>query len=65
MGAGATGITINAGVNDKINLRGLIIEGAGVGNTGIVFNTGKFLSAVLEKAARRRKSGGGTSEAAE
>jgi hypothetical protein len=39
-----TGITINAGANDAVNLRGLIIEGAGVGANGIVFNTGKSLA---------------------
>src|SRR5882724_7095100 len=39
-----TGITINAGTNDKINLRGLIIEGAGVGENGIAFATGKSLT---------------------
>src|SRR5262245_11327588 len=33
--ASGTGITINAGATDKINLRGLIIEGAGIGATGI------------------------------
>jgi hypothetical protein len=37
-------ITINAGVGDKINLRGLIIEGAGLGSNGIVFNTGASLT---------------------
>jgi hypothetical protein len=41
---GGTGITINGGVNDKINLRGLIIEGGGVGQHGIVFNAGKSLT---------------------
>ena len=30
--SGGTGITINAGASDIINLRGLIIEGAGVGS---------------------------------
>jgi hypothetical protein len=39
-----TGITINGGVNDIINLRGLIIEGAGVGFFGIVFNSGASLT---------------------
>jgi len=39
-----TGITINAGPHDKINLRGLIIEGAGVGNRGTQFNTGGSLN---------------------
>ncbi|HEX9276320.1 MAG TPA: right-handed parallel beta-helix repeat-containing protein [Casimicrobiaceae bacterium] len=41
---GGTGITINAGVNDRINLRGLIIEGAGTGSTGIHFVSGKSLT---------------------
>jgi hypothetical protein len=38
-----TGITINAGASDVINLRGLIIEGAGVGPHGIIFNSGGAL----------------------
>jgi hypothetical protein len=42
--SGATGITINAGATDKINLRGLIIEGTGVGTYGITFNTGAALT---------------------
>jgi hypothetical protein len=42
--AGSTGITISAGSADVINLRGLIIEGAGVGANGIVFHTGKSLT---------------------
>jgi hypothetical protein len=42
--SGADGITINAGASDKVNLRGLMIEGAGVGDKGIVFNTGASLS---------------------
>src|SRR5262245_1493350 len=42
--SGGTGITINAGSGDKINLRGLIIEGAGTGQYGIVFNTGNSLT---------------------
>jgi hypothetical protein len=42
--SGGTGITISAGPNDKINLRGLIIEGAGSGNTGISFNSGRSLT---------------------
>src|SRR5262245_13760606 len=44
VGSGATGITINAGNSDRINLRGLILEGAGVGFAGIVFNSGKSLT---------------------
>jgi hypothetical protein len=34
--SGADGITINAGASGDVNLRGLIVEGAGVGSTGIV-----------------------------
>jgi len=41
---GGTGITINAGVNDRINLRGLIIVGAGTSSTGIHFVSGKSLT---------------------
>ena len=41
--SGATAITINAGANDKVNLRGLVIEGFGTGATGIMFNTGASL----------------------
>ena len=33
--AGSTGITVNAGVNDVVSIRGLQIEGAGTGTTGI------------------------------
>src|SRR5262249_4947502 len=33
-----------AGANDAVNLTGLIIEGAGVGQFGIQFNTGKSLT---------------------
>lgn len=54
---GLTGITINAGVNDKINLRGLIIEGAGTGVTGIKFNSGKALT--IGKSVIRNLSSSG------
>jgi hypothetical protein len=37
------GITINAGASDAISLRGLLIDGVGLGNTGIRFNTGVSL----------------------
>jgi hypothetical protein len=37
-------ITINAGVNDKINLRGLHIDGVGTGAYGIHFNSGASLN---------------------
>jgi hypothetical protein len=42
--AGVDGITINAGVNDVVNLRGLIVEGAGVGSSGIVLLSAKSLT---------------------
>jgi hypothetical protein len=37
------GITINAGPNDKVSLRGLLIDGVGSGTDGIHFNTGASL----------------------
>ena len=42
--SGGVGITINAGPNDAVSLRGLTIEGGGVGGQGIQFNTGKLLA---------------------
>jgi hypothetical protein len=42
--SGGTGITIIAGASDAVSLRGLTIEGAGVGAAGIVFNTGGSLT---------------------
>src|ERR1700731_1744138 len=36
----ANGVTINAGVNGSVHLRGLTINGTGQGDTGILFNTG-------------------------
>ena len=42
--SGGIGITINAGPGDKISLRGLTIEGAGVGFAGIQFNIGGTLT---------------------
>lgn len=44
VGSGGTAITISAGANDAINLTGLLIEGAGIGQTGIHFTTGKSLT---------------------
>jgi hypothetical protein len=40
---GANGITINAGASDRINLRGLLLDGLGAGNGGVTFNTGAAL----------------------
>ena len=41
--AGGTGILINAGANDAVVLRGLIVEGAKVAYNGIVFGSGGSL----------------------
>jgi hypothetical protein len=41
---GNTAITINAGPSDKINLRGLLIDGVGTRSDGIVFNSGASLN---------------------
>src|SRR5690242_2096621 len=37
--SGGIGITVTAGATDAVSLRGLSIEGAGVGATGIRFNS--------------------------
>jgi len=42
--SGGVGIIINAGANDAVSLRGLSIDGAGVGQVGILFNTGASLT---------------------
>jgi hypothetical protein len=42
--SGGTGVTVNAGPNDVINLRGLDVEGQGSAAQGIVFNTGQALN---------------------
>ena len=42
--SGGTGITINAGPNDAVHLQGLLIDGAGIGQTGIVFHSGASLT---------------------
>lgn len=55
--SGGTGITINAGANDTVVLRGLIIEGAGVGANGVVFNAGHRLE-VLDNVVRNFTSTG-------
>ncbi|MEA2905552.1 MAG: hypothetical protein QOI12_2939 [Alphaproteobacteria bacterium] len=55
--SGQTGITVNAGADDKINLRGLIIEGTGVGQNGIVFNSG--MSLTLENSVIRNLTSDG------
>ena len=42
--SGGTGIIINALTNDAVSLRGLTIDGAGVGAIGIQFNSGVSLT---------------------
>jgi hypothetical protein len=41
---GEIGITINAGSNDSVILRGLTIDGSGTGGDGILFNSGGSLT---------------------
>ncbi len=55
--SGGTGITINAGVNDNIAIDGLILDGAGIGQNGIVFNTGRSLT--ITKSVVRGMTGAG------
>jgi hypothetical protein len=50
-------ITINAGASDAVSLRGLTIEGGGVGTHGIVFNTGASLT--VENCVLRHLTGDG------
>ena len=42
--AGDTAITVNAGVSDKVSLRGLTLDGQGVGVTGISLLAGRSTS---------------------
>ena len=51
------GITINAGANDSVHLRGLTIEGLGSGANGILFNTGGNLA--IENCVVRNFRGSG------
>jgi hypothetical protein len=44
LSAGTTGITVNAGVNDKVVIRNVSINGAGTGLHGIRFLAGKDLT---------------------
>ncbi|MGA7383328.1 MAG: right-handed parallel beta-helix repeat-containing protein [Methylocella sp.] len=44
LASSGNGVTINAGPSDSVHLRGLIIEGAGSGSAGILFNTGGNLA---------------------
>jgi hypothetical protein len=53
----AAGIFIQAGPNEKVNLNGLIIDGAGFGATGIVFASGGSL--VIENSVVRNWNSSG------
>jgi len=53
---GLNGITINAGPNDRVTLRGMTIKGIGFGGgNGIVFQSGRFLS--IENCVIRNLTG--------
>jgi Right handed beta helix region len=54
---GGVGITIAAGTMDAVSLRGLTIDGAGVGLTGIKFNSGASLT--VENCVIRHMVGDG------
>jgi hypothetical protein len=55
--SGGTGIIINAGTNDAVSLRGLSIDGGGVGSFGIRFNSGASLT--IENCVIRHMSSDG------
>jgi hypothetical protein len=58
---GGTGITINAGADDAVSLRGLTVKGLGSawgGGNGIVFNSGRSLT--IENCAIRNMTQAGT-----
>jgi hypothetical protein len=55
--SGGTGIVISAGTSEAVSLRGLTIEGGGVGQTGIQFNTGASLT--VENCVIRHVTGDG------
>ena len=44
--SGQNGITINVGASDAVHLRGLTLEGLGIANDGIIFNSGASLDVV-------------------
>src|SRR5215813_7364755 len=53
---GFNGITINAGADDRVSLRGLTVKGIGFGGgNGIVFTAGRFLS--IENCTIRKFTG--------
>lgn len=55
--SGGTGITINASTNDAVSIRGLTIDGVGVGMIGIQLNGGKSLT--VANCVIRHVSGAG------
>jgi hypothetical protein len=55
--SGGTGITINASASDAISLRGLIIDGTGVGGTGIALVNAQSL--VIENCVVRNMTASG------
>jgi hypothetical protein len=54
---GGAGIAINAGPTDVVSLRGLVIDGLGLGQTGIIFNTGQALD--IDNCVIRHVTGDG------
>ena len=58
VGGGGNGININANTNDSVTLRGLTIDGGGVGGNGIVFNSGGKLT--IDKCDMMNFVGSGT-----
>jgi len=44
IGSAQTGITINAASSDAISLRGLTLDGTGIGPVGVAFNSGRSLT---------------------
>jgi hypothetical protein len=55
--ASGNAITINAGVGDKVSLRGLLIDGVGAGSSGIVFQAGSSLE--VQESVIRHFTGDG------
>ena len=53
VGGAVVGITISAGPNDIVNLRGLTLTGNAIGTDGIQFNTGKAGDPVFAAADGR------------
>jgi hypothetical protein len=54
---GGTAVTINAGAGEAVSLRGLTLEGAGSGDTGILLNTAASLT-ILDCVVRRFTTNG-------